>query len=96
MVDRGGAGTVCPGQAGLNTVGLGRATTRSMLTVMPLASTMAVTLRLVPWCGGVSHRSTVGGVAFALLVVAVGDCSAFGGRCPVEPEPRLRKSVRLR
>lgn len=37
--------------------------------------------------------ATVGGVAVALLVAAIGHCSAFGGRCPADPEPLLHNDV---
>lgn len=33
------------------------------------------------------------GFAIAVLTVAVGHCSAFGGRCPAEPQPLWENDV---
>lgn len=33
--------------------------------------------------------ATIVGVALMLLAFTVGDCSAFGGRCPSEPPPLI-------
>jgi hypothetical protein len=42
---------------------------------------------------GPSAVSRLGGLAFALLVSAIGHCSAFGGRCPADPEPLMQNDV---
>lgn len=33
------------------------------------------------------------GIAVAALTIWIGDCSAFGGRCPREPDPLLEDDV---
>jgi hypothetical protein len=43
------------------------------------------------WALGVVTALLGGGVA--LLVAALGHCSAFGGRCPAEPGPLLESDV---
>lgn len=34
-----------------------------------------------------------GGFGIALFTVALGHCSAFGGRCPADPQPLLQDDV---
>lgn len=43
------------------------------------------------WAIGVV--TALGGAAVALVITAIGHCSAFGGRCPADPEPLLDNDV---
>jgi hypothetical protein len=47
--------------------------------------------RWLRWGVGVTAAGL--GAAVALVVTAVGHCSAFGGRCPADPVPLLEDDV---
>jgi hypothetical protein len=49
----------------------------------PTRGAVQVLLRIT--AGG----AVVVGLGMVLIAIAVGDCSAFGGRCPAEPTPLL-------